>query len=133
EPRLLELADPALVDFLERDRIEEMELLAAAPLHGDEVRCFEHGEVLRHALARHVEGLAELTQRCAVVCMQAMRELSAPWIGQRLEQEIRVAHRETICKRTLACQGRQRRSLIEASGVGEHTGISGPRVLNPPA
>ena len=32
EPRLLELADPAFRDLVDRNRIEEVQLLAAAPL-----------------------------------------------------------------------------------------------------
>ena len=52
---LLELGNPAVVNFLERHRIKEMQLLKAMPHGGDPVRRHQHVEVLRHALPRHVQ------------------------------------------------------------------------------
>jgi len=110
EPRLFEFPNPPLVDFLERHRIEKMELLPAAPLHRHEVRRFEQREVLRHSLPRHVQVLAELPQRLPVMSMQPIQQLSPTWIGQRLEQKIRVAHcRDNM--QAFACMSRAVRDL----------------------
>ncbi|HET9106373.1 MAG TPA: hypothetical protein VFN79_04200, partial [Steroidobacteraceae bacterium] len=45
-------------------------LFPASPHRGDEVRRLQHIQVLRHALARHVQVLAELIERAAVVRVQ---------------------------------------------------------------
>jgi len=92
EAWLFEFADPALVNFLKRHRVEEVQLLAAAPVHDDEVCPFEQREVLGDALPRHGQMLAKLAQGLAVMGVQPVQELPAPWIGQRLEQQISVGH-----------------------------------------
>ena len=108
EARPLELANPAVVDFLQRHRVEEVQLLAPTPLHRYQIRRFEHGKVLGHTLPGHVQVLTELAQRLAVVGVQTVHELPPPRVGQCLEQQICVAHSEEICKQTLACQGAMR-------------------------
>src|SRR3954462_13213074 len=67
EARPLELANPAVVDFLQRHWVQEMQLLPAAPLHGDQVCRFEHGKVLCDSLPRHVQVLTELAQCLTIV------------------------------------------------------------------
>jgi len=42
EATRLELADPAFSDFVDRHRVEVMELLAASPRDDYEVRLFQH-------------------------------------------------------------------------------------------
>jgi hypothetical protein len=69
-----------------------VQLLAPAPLHDHQVRRLEHGEVLGHTLARHVQVPAQLGQRLAIVGVQTVHELSPPRVGQGLEQQVRVAH-----------------------------------------
>src|SRR6185437_5214383 len=91
EAWLFELGNPALVDFLQRDWVEEMQLFATATYAGDEVRRLEHVEVLRHTLARYVEVIAELVQRLAVVGMQDVEQLASARIGQGLEKCVIVA------------------------------------------
>ncbi len=86
EARALELGDPSVVDFLQRNRVEEVQLLAPAPVHRDEVRRFEHGEVLGDALPGHLEVLAELTQGLPVLHVQAVEKLASPGIGECLEE-----------------------------------------------
>ncbi len=76
-----------------------MQLFAASPLDGDEVRGFEQCQVLRDALPRHVEVVAELAQRLPVARMQSVEELAAPGIGERFEETvICVAHAHALCK-----------------------------------
>ena len=90
EARFLELGDPALVDLLQGHRVEEVQLLAAAPHGGDQVSRLQQFEVLRHALPRHVQVFAQLVERAAVVRMQQIQQLAPAGIGQRLEQQIGV-------------------------------------------
>jgi len=44
---VLELADPALRDLVERNRVDEMQLLAPGALEGDEIRLVQNLQVLR--------------------------------------------------------------------------------------
>jgi hypothetical protein len=58
------LGDPALANLLQRYRIEEMQLFAAALHGGNQVRCFEQNQVLRHSLPRHIQVFTQLVE-CA--------------------------------------------------------------------
>ena len=68
-----------------------MQLFAAAAHGGDQVRRLEHVQVLRHALPRHVEVLAEVVERAAVVRVQQVEQLAPAGIGQGLEEQVGVA------------------------------------------
>src|SRR5260221_443572 len=68
-----------------------MQLFAAAPDGGDQVRRLEHAEVLGHSLPRHVQVLAQLVERLTVVRVQKVEELAPAGVGQRPEEKIRVA------------------------------------------
>src|SRR5215470_19253667 len=81
----LELPDPAVVDLVNRNRVEVVELLAPAPRRRDEARVFEHVEVLRHGLPRHVHPVAELGQRETVAREHAIEQLPPPRIRERFE------------------------------------------------
>ena len=74
-----------------------MQLLPAAPLGGDEVRFLEQAEVLRDGLARHVEVLAKLPQRLAVLLVEEVQKPPAAGIAERLEYLVRV-QASRICK-----------------------------------
>ena len=91
EARLFELRDPPVAEVLQRYRIEEMQLFAPAPDGGDEVRRFEHIQMLRHALACHVEVVAQFVEGAAVVGVQQIQQLPPAGIGQRLEEHVGVA------------------------------------------
>jgi hypothetical protein len=67
-----------------------VQLLAPAPHGGHEVRGFQQGEVLRNALPRHVEVLAQLVERATVIRMQQIQELAPAGIGEGFEQHIGV-------------------------------------------
>jgi hypothetical protein len=62
-----------------------MELLAAPPNDGHEVRLLQHRQVLGHRLPGHVQTGAELPQRLAVIRAQSVQQLSPTAVGQRLE------------------------------------------------
>src|SRR5579883_408830 len=79
-----------------------MQLLAAAPSRSDQVRRLEHVEVLRDALARHIQMLAQLVKRAAVMRVQHIQQLAPARIGQSLEQQISVAHRSSD-RQVFAC------------------------------
>src|SRR5438034_11463022 len=57
-----------------------------------QLRRSEHGKVLGHTLPSHVQVLTELAQRLAVVGVQTVHELPPPRVGERLEQQVCVAH-----------------------------------------
>src|SRR5690554_6341215 len=63
---LLEFPHPTPVNFVERDRIDEMQLLSAPFYGADEVSRFENSDVLGDRLSSHVEMLAQVPQRSSV-------------------------------------------------------------------
>src|SRR5262249_31786645 len=67
EAALLELADPALGDLVNRHRIEVVELLAAPPDDDHEVCLLQQHEMLGHGLPGHVQVGAKLPERLPVV------------------------------------------------------------------
>src|SRR5712675_3247563 len=78
----LVFADPTLRDVVDRNRIEIVQLLAAALDGRDEVRAFQDGEVLAHGLARHRRSgsgqpLAKLVQGLAVRLEEPIEQLPA--------------------------------------------------------
>src|SRR6185369_4538368 len=91
QARPFELGDPALVDRLQRHRVEEVQFLAAAPDGSDEIRRLQQIQMLRHALARHVQVVAQLVERAAVVRVQQVQQFAPAGIGEGLEQQIGVA------------------------------------------
>src|SRR5262249_39723001 len=90
QARFFEFGDPALVDLLQRHWIEKVQLFAAPPYGGDQVRRFEHVQVLRHTLARDVQVLAQVVEPAAVVGVQQIQELAPAGIGKRLEQQVGI-------------------------------------------
>src|SRR6516162_6243877 len=66
QPPALEFSDPPFGDLVYGNGIDVVQLLPAAPLHGDQVRLFEENEMLGHCLARHVELLRKIVQRLSV-------------------------------------------------------------------
>ena len=97
EPAALELVDPAILNLIERNRIQVVELFPALPDDGDEIGVDEQLQVLRHRLARHFEMLAELPQRLPVLLVEDIQKLPAAGIAERLEYLVRV-QASRICK-----------------------------------
>ena len=81
-------ANPALVDLVQRHRIEIMQLLAPAPDDGHQVRCFQQPQVLGNRLPRHVQMLAQLRQRLTVAPVQPVEQLPTARAGQCFEHGI---------------------------------------------
>ena len=65
-------------------------LLPAAADGRDEIGRLQHGEVLAHRLARHVQPRAQLAQRLAVALVQAVEQQPPARIGQRPEHLVHV-------------------------------------------
>ena len=84
------LADPTVADELDRNGVEEVELLASPPERRHQTGLFEHLEVLHHAEARHLELAVELGQRAAVPFEQEIQQMPPRGIGERPEDEIVV-------------------------------------------
>jgi hypothetical protein len=73
------------VDEPDRDGVEEVELLPASPLGGDETGLLEHAQVLHHAEARHRQPLLQRAQRLPVFVEEGVKQLSARGVGEGLE------------------------------------------------
>ena len=83
-------ADPSFVDLVDRDRIEEMQLLPAVPDHREEVGGFENLEMLGHGLAGHIEMGAEFRECPPIRLLQLIEKVAAAGIGEGFEH---VVHR----------------------------------------
>src|SRR4051794_17693999 len=101
-PGLGVLAHPPVVDEADRDRVQEVELLATAPLRRHEARVLEHAQMLHHAEARHRQPALEAAQRLPVVAKELVQQTSPRGISQRPEHLIHVS---TICDLMVTRQG----------------------------
>ena len=72
-----EFPDPAFGDRVDRDGIDEMQLLSALPFPGNEVCLLEDRQMFRNGLACHVQPLAKLTERLTIPSVQPVEELPA--------------------------------------------------------
>src|SRR5512132_631499 len=89
---VLEFPDPAVVNLVNGHRVEVVELFAPPPHRGDQIRVFEHAKMLGDGLPRHLEVLAQFAERQAALRMQAIEQLPAAWICQRLEHLVDSLH-----------------------------------------
>ena len=89
-----------------------MPLFTAVPLERDEVRRFEHREMLGDRLSGHVEPIAQFPERLAVFRMKPVEQRSAARICQSPKDGV-VIHVRTsnqmipyppICNFLVACQ-----------------------------
>ena len=91
--RLGVLADPAIGDLADRDRVEEVLLGATDPFGGDQVGGLQHGEVLHHAEPGHLrKAVAQRLHRLAVVFEQRVEDRPSGRVGQRLEHLVHRRH-----------------------------------------
>src|SRR5436190_18272193 len=97
---LLVPADPASCNLMNGRRVEIMELLPPAPHGDDEIHGLEHGEMLGDRLTRHVEVLAELSERLPVVGAESVEKQPSAGVGERFEDFV---HPRLICNRLVAC------------------------------
>jgi len=84
-PQQVVLVDPPLVDQLDRDGVEEVQLLPPRPSGDDEARLLQHRQVLHNPEPGHVEALQQLRQRAAVTREELVQEVPAGGVGQCLE------------------------------------------------
>ena len=94
ELRPLVLADPAFVDFVNRNGIEIVELFAPLPDDAEEVCTFENLEMFGYGLPGYFEMGAELGQRPPVDRMQRIEELAAAGVGQGFEHIVHQSGRK---------------------------------------
>ncbi len=90
---MLEFSDPALVYFMQRNRIEVVQFFPALPNDGDEVGCFELLQVLRNRLASHLHVFAQCGQGLAVLLVQHIKQTPAAGISQRFKYFVDVQWR----------------------------------------
>src|SRR5262245_4779159 len=102
-----------------------MELLAAAPQNGHEVRLLQQDEMLGHGLPGHVQVGAELPERLPVVSTQTVQQLPAAGVGQRLEDLVHIGIHGYIMQ-PLGCMSRQSRSSTRRSFPEPNLWLGGP-------
>jgi hypothetical protein len=100
QARALELVDPALLDLVQRDRVEVVQLLAPAPDRADQVGGLQHGQVPGGRLARHADVSDQLAQGLAVALVQPVEQVSPGEIAQRPEHVVHLSGHDaqTLCR-----------------------------------
>ncbi len=89
-----------------------MQLLSTAPKRDDKVCVRQKREVFCDCLARHVEVLAKLAQRLAIILVQLIQQCPAVTISEGLEDSIHVVR--DLRNQMVACQAKEpapRRSM----------------------
>ena len=86
----VELLDPARVNLVQRHRVQVVELFSTLPNDGHEVRFLQLLQVLRHALACHVQVLTECRECLAVLPVQQVKQTPAARVSQRFEYFVDV-------------------------------------------
>ena len=76
------------MDEPNRDRVQEVELLATLAPRRDEIRLLEHPQVLHHAEAGHRQALLERRQCLPVLGEELVEELAPRRIGKRPEHRV---------------------------------------------
>src|SRR5215470_1467307 len=75
-------ADPAVINLMNRDRVEVMKFFTAAPDDGQEVCFLEQKKMLCDGLAGHEEVGAKVVESLAVLGKQKVEETSAAFVGE---------------------------------------------------
>ena len=89
DPGLRVLANPAVVDQSDGDRIEVMQSFAADFATGDQARGFEEAQVLHNPEASHAgKAGGELAKRLPVLGEQAVEQQSPARVAERLEDVV---------------------------------------------
>ena len=91
-PGLGVLAHPSVMDEPDRDRVEEVELLASAPARGHEPCLLEHLEVLHHAEARHRRPLLERAERLPILGEEPVEQFPSRRVGECLEDRVHAGN-----------------------------------------
>ena len=97
--------NPALVDLVQRHRIQVMQFLPTLPDYGDEFCRFQQSQVLGDALPGHGEALTQLGQGLAVALVQLIEQLSPAFVSQCFEHCIHEPNKQLygcICKKILS-------------------------------
>ena len=102
-PGLGVFADPTVVDEPDRDRVQEVELLAPPSPGHHQAGLFELLQVLHHAEPRHGEAPLELAQRLAVPAEELVEEAPPGRIGKCPEH---IVHPRILGDHLVTCQRR---------------------------
>lgn len=86
--RAIVFGDPAVRDFIDRDGIEVVQLLASAPDSDDKIPSLQKPEMLGHSLPRHVHALAKFAERLSILFVESIQELPAAGVRERLEHSV---------------------------------------------
>ena len=99
KPRIFECLDPAMLNLMQRNRIQVVQLAPPAPDGADEVGRLEHRQMLAHRLPRHLEVLAQLAECLAVVLSKPIQQQPAARVRQRPEDPVHLIVRHPpLCR-----------------------------------
>src|SRR5687767_9723506 len=87
-PGLGVLAHPAVVDEPDRNRIQEVELLAAPAPRRDQPRLLEHPQVLHDGETRHRQPALERAQRLSVALEERVEQTASRGVREGLEHGV---------------------------------------------
>jgi hypothetical protein len=82
---IFKLADPAVDNVSEWDRIEIVKLASSLPVNRDQIGFFQYSEMLRDPLTGHGEALAQIIQALSAFLKKAVEKQAARLIGKGLE------------------------------------------------
>src|SRR5947207_544835 len=82
------LVHPTLGNLLQRNGVDVMKFLTAAPKVDDQICLVEQAEMFAYRLATHVEVLAKLVQGLAIFLMQSVEQKASARIGQGFEDSV---------------------------------------------
>ena len=101
EPLTFEFPHPPFVDLVERHGVDEMQLFPATPDRAHQIGRLQYLEVLRGGLPGHVQVFAKLAERLPVLFTKKVKQLSARWIAQRLENLVGVHRSHSYVRRNM--------------------------------
>jgi len=85
---MLVFVDPTLGNLLQRNRVDVVKFLTAAPKMNHEIRLVEQHEMFTYCLAAHVEMPAKLVQGLAVSLVQPIEQRAPTGICQGFEDNV---------------------------------------------
>ena len=92
-PQRAVLVGPALVDQLDRHRVEVQTTLTARLLRQHETRAFQHRQVLHDGDSAHVEVFCQRAHVAAGIPVEDVQDAPAVRVGQRLEYRVEAVVR----------------------------------------
>jgi hypothetical protein len=126
--------DPALVNLMQRHRIQVMQFLSPMPYHIDQLCSLEQSQVLRDTLPGHGEPFTQLAQGLTAAPVQLIEQLATTVIGQGFKDRIHIFNMQPfgcICKKRvgLGAKAAQPNSLSLTAPTNKTTPMTSKRQI----